>query len=289
MAEAATADREQTLVEWLRPFMEALGHRVRQRWAPVYVRGLLGPGERKSVQPMAARVAPADCDQLHHLISSPACQTALLAALLAREADRLVGGSDAALIIDDTALPKKGKHSARVARQYASVLGKTANCQVMVSLTLARGEVPVPGALRLYLPKAWCQDRRRCDKAGVLADCRAFRSKSAIALEEFDRLRAAGFASAVPWPTAAMAAAPPSGAVSPPAPRSGRWAYLDSPYAQLFCGEVYFQPALPLDRSLMTRWRQADRAGAAGGAAGRELGRGTSTASPSTPRSSPRR
>src|SRR5215203_2962919 len=63
MIEAA-ADWEPAFVEWLRPFLEALGHRVRQRWAPVYVRGLLGPGERKSVQPMAARIAPSDCDQL---------------------------------------------------------------------------------------------------------------------------------------------------------------------------------------------------------------------------------
>src|SRR3954464_8938003 len=110
MIEAA-ADWEPVFSEWLKPFFEALGHKVRQRWAPVYVRGLLGPGERKSVQPMAARVAPADCDQLHHFISSPAWQTAPLAAVLAHEADRLVGGPDAVLIIDDTALPKKGEHS----------------------------------------------------------------------------------------------------------------------------------------------------------------------------------
>ena len=192
MTEAGAAGWEQALSEWLRPFLEALGHKARQRWAPVYVRGLLGPGERKSVQPMAARVAPADCDQLHHFISSPAWQTAPLAAVLAREADRLVGGPEAVLIIDDTALPKKGEHSVGVARQYAGVLGKTANCQALVSLTLARGEVPAPVALRLYLPKTWCRDRRRCDKAGVPADCRAFRSKGAIALDELDRLRAAG-------------------------------------------------------------------------------------------------
>src|SRR4051812_20913578 len=191
MIEAA-ADWELAFTEWLKPFLEALGHKVRQRWAPVYVRGLLSPGERKSVQPMAARVAPADCDQLHHFISSPAWQTAPLAAVLAHEADRLVGGPGAGLIIDDTPLPKKGEHSVGVARQYAGVLGKTANCQALVSLTLARGEVPVLVALRLYLPEAWCQDRRRCDKVGVPADCRAFRSKGAIALEEIDRLRAAG-------------------------------------------------------------------------------------------------
>src|SRR5918993_2784800 len=104
MTQAATADWEPSLAAWLAPFLEALGHKVRQRWAPVYVRGLLGPGERKSVQPMAARVAPADGDQLHHFIGSPAWQTAPLAAVLAREADRLVGGPDAVLIIDDTAL-----------------------------------------------------------------------------------------------------------------------------------------------------------------------------------------
>jgi SRSO17 transposase len=75
MIEAA-ADWEPAFAEWLKPFLEALGHKTRQRWAPVYVRGLLGPGERKSVQPMAARVAPADCDQLHHFISSPAWQAA---------------------------------------------------------------------------------------------------------------------------------------------------------------------------------------------------------------------
>src|SRR5919199_922481 len=72
MAQAATADWGPSLAAWLAPFLEALGHKTRQRWAPVYVRGLLGPGERKSVQPMAARVAPADGDQLHHFISRPA-------------------------------------------------------------------------------------------------------------------------------------------------------------------------------------------------------------------------
>jgi SRSO17 transposase len=72
MAQAAAADWERSLAAWLAPFLEALGHKVRQRWAPVYVRGLLGPGERKSVQPMAARVAPADGDQLHPFISGPA-------------------------------------------------------------------------------------------------------------------------------------------------------------------------------------------------------------------------
>src|SRR5919199_699578 len=192
MTEAVVADWEQAFAEWLAPFLEALDHKVRRRWAPVYVRGLLGPGERKSVQPMAARVAPQDNDQLHHFISSTAWDNGPLEAVLAREADRLVGGADAVLIIDDTALPKKGVHSVGVARQYCGALGKTANCQSLVSLTLARDEVPVPMALRLYLPKEWTQDRARCRKAGGQTPCRPFRSKGGIALAGLDRLLAAG-------------------------------------------------------------------------------------------------
>src|SRR5262249_9251395 len=83
------------------------------------------------------------------------------------QADRLVGGNDAVLVIDDTAVPKKGAHSVGVAAQYASALGKTANCQTLVSLTLARGEVPVMVALRLFLPDSWISDRRRLERAGV--------------------------------------------------------------------------------------------------------------------------
>ena len=89
------------------------------------------------------------------------------------QADRLVGGSDAVLVIDDTAVPKKGTHSVGVAAQYASALGKTANCQTLVSLTLARGEVPVMVALRLFLPDSWVNNRRRLKRAGVPAEVRS--------------------------------------------------------------------------------------------------------------------
>jgi SRSO17 transposase len=188
-----TAERwEQALDEWLAPFLAPMGHKTRRRWAPVYVRGLLGPGERKSVQPMAARVAPADCDQLHHFISSPTWDSAPLETVLVHAADRLVGGPDAILVIDDTALPKKGTHSVGVARQYAGALGKRANCQTLVSLTLARGEVPVPLALRLFLPEAWTRDTDRLRRAGVPDAAQKPRAKTTLALAELDRLIAAG-------------------------------------------------------------------------------------------------
>ena len=96
------------------------------------------------------------------------------------------------LVIDDTAVPKKGTHSVGVAAQYASALGKTANCQTLVSLTLARGEVPVMVALRLFLPDSWVNDRRRLKRAGVPAEYRTSRTKPEIALAEIDRLISIG-------------------------------------------------------------------------------------------------
>ena len=90
---------------WLTPFLDVLGRKTRRTWAPLYVRGLLGPGERKSLQPMAARLGLSGHDQLQHFIASPAWDDAALWTVLAREADRLVGGPNAVLVIDDTSVP----------------------------------------------------------------------------------------------------------------------------------------------------------------------------------------
>ena len=189
---AGKAAWAQELDEWLAPFLDALGHKSRRPWAPLYVRGLLGPGDRKSIQPMAERVAPEEHEQLHHFVATSPWDTAPLEAVLAREGQRLAGGPDAVLIIDDTTLLKQGKHSVGVARQYSGAAGKKANCQALVSLTLARAEVPVPLALRLFLPEEWSANEARCRKAGVPEERIRARSKSQIALEELDRLIAAG-------------------------------------------------------------------------------------------------
>ena len=141
---------------------------------------------------MAERLAPGDYDQLHHFVAAGVWDAAPLETELLIRADRLVGGSDAVLVIDDTAVPKKGTHSVGVAAQYASALGKTANCQTLVSLTLARGEAPVMVALRLFLPDSWVNDRRRLKRAGVPAEYRTSRTKPEIALAEIDRLISIG-------------------------------------------------------------------------------------------------
>jgi SRSO17 transposase len=102
---------------WLVPFLARLRRSEQRRRAPLYVWGLLGPGERKSIEPITGRVAPGEVQQLHHFVSGSPWSTAPLEAVLAAKADELVGGPDAVLVVDDTGLPKQGKHSVGVARQ----------------------------------------------------------------------------------------------------------------------------------------------------------------------------
>jgi SRSO17 transposase len=185
-------DIDADLDTWLEPFLDVTGRKTRRKMAPLYVRGLLGNGGRKSIQPMAERLGLGGHDQLHHFIASTAWDDAPLWQVLAEQADRQVGGSDAVLVVDDSGLPKKGELSVGVAPQYCGAVGKTANCQVLVSLTLARGEVPIPVGLQLFLPAEWTNDPERCAAAGVPEALRAARSKPAIALAEIDRLVAAG-------------------------------------------------------------------------------------------------
>src|SRR5262247_937607 len=100
------SDWQDELERWLMPFLSRLGHKARRRMCPLYVSGLIGPGDRKSIQPMARRLAVNCTTSLRRGLGSNACETELLV-----QADRLVGGSDAVLVIDDTAIAKKGAHS----------------------------------------------------------------------------------------------------------------------------------------------------------------------------------
>src|ERR1700709_2486975 len=180
------------LRRWLEPFLAGLSHPARRRMCPLYIAGLIGPGDRKSVRPMAARTGEVGYDQLHHFVAAGVWDSAPLEAALLKEADRLVGDDAGFLVIDDTALPKKGCHSVGVAPQYASSLGKTANCQSLVSLTLASREVPVMVGLRLFLPETWTDDPERMARARVPKDRQSALTKPEIAIEEIDRVIASG-------------------------------------------------------------------------------------------------
>src|SRR4029077_1554977 len=185
-------DWEDELARWLKPFLDRLGHKARRRMCPLYVTGLIGPGDRKSIQPMAERLVPGNYEQLHNFVAAGAWDATSLESELLVQADKLVGGDAAVMVIDDTAVPKKGMHSVGVASQYASALGKNANCQTLVSLTLARDEVPVVVALRLFLPESWTSDPARLKRAGVPVEYRTARTKPEMALAEIDRVIVAG-------------------------------------------------------------------------------------------------
>src|SRR2546428_230877 len=130
---------------------------------------------------------------MHHFVANAAWDDAAVLraaretvlAALARH------GPVAAWVVDDTGMPKKGRHSVGVARQYCGVLGKQDNCQVAVSLSLAHERASVPVAYRLYLPETWAQDRRRRRAAGV-PDAIEFRTKWQIALEQVAPIAAEG-------------------------------------------------------------------------------------------------
>src|SRR5215472_12439495 len=150
--------------------VSVLGHADRARPLKDYCTGLVMPGERKSVEPLAAVTAPgrvrAQHQSLLHFVSrAPWSDEKLLAKV--RELVLPAMGAIEAWIIDDTGFPKKGKHSVGVARQYCGQLGKQDNCQVAVSLSVANHQASLPMAYRLYLPREWTQDRARMAKAGV--------------------------------------------------------------------------------------------------------------------------
>ena len=182
---------EKRFDRFVQPFLEAWRHKKRRHWAPFYLRGLLMAGERKSIEPLAARVAPGHDQELRHFISESSWDQEEIEEVLWEKADALLGGNDAFLIIDDTALPKKGVESVGVAHQYCGALGKQASCQSLVSATLARDDIPIPIALRLYLPEPWARDKERRAKVGVPEGVE-FQPKWRIALDEIRRLKKAG-------------------------------------------------------------------------------------------------
>src|SRR3954452_24222499 len=154
---------------------DVLGHAARPPPLRAYTPDLLLPGERESVEPMAARVDPfrvgAAHQSLHHFVAKAAWDDATLLRAVRDYAlpAMLERGPVRAWLVDDTGLPKKGKLSVGVARQYCGQLGKRDDCQVAVTLSVATGQASLPVAYRLYLPEAWAADPARRALAGVPA------------------------------------------------------------------------------------------------------------------------
>jgi len=190
-------DSEARFAQYVEGLAGCLGHKDRIEPFRRYCVGLLLPGDRKSVEPMAARLNPARTaaehqSLLHFVGQSPWKAEALLDAVREQVLPVMTASAPvSAWIVDDTGFPKKGPHSVGVARQYCGQLGKQDNCQVAVSLSVATADASLPIAWRLYLPEAWASDAERRTAAKVPQDV-TFKTKPEIALDQVRAAQAAG-------------------------------------------------------------------------------------------------
>lgn len=181
--------QQERFAHYLNQFAGAAGHADRVVPLQNYTKGLLLPIPRKSVEPMAARLAPDNVRQmhqsLHHIVAEAAwSDTALLTQIRHQVLPAMLRRRPvAAWIVDDTGFPKKGIHSVGVARQYCGQLGKQENCRVAVSISLATEQASLPVTYGLYLPEVWAQDSERRNQAGVPEEIR-FQTKNEMALDQ---------------------------------------------------------------------------------------------------------
>jgi len=183
---------EQRLRQFLEELIVHMGRAERQHWAGMYIRGLLLDGERKSIEPMAARLPGADVQALRQFVGqSPWAWEPVQEALALSVVDHLL--PEAVYLLDTTSFPKQGSHSVGVARQYCGALGKTANCQVAVSVHFGTELTSVPLTWALYLPASWAHDPARRAEVGIPPSV-AFQTKPELALACLDRVRAWGLA-----------------------------------------------------------------------------------------------
>ena len=164
-----------------------MGRKERREHAGEYIRGLLMDGERKSIEPLASRLPDGDVQALQQFVNQSPWPSQEVRASLARK----VEGEfvpEAYWLIDEVSFPKQGKHSVGVARQYCGTLGKTANCQVAVTLDLGTEESSTPLDWALYLPEQWINDPIRRKAAGVPEEI-TFKTKPELALDLIDEVK----------------------------------------------------------------------------------------------------
>jgi SRSO17 transposase len=189
----APGAQQKRFAAYLDRLAHAAGHLDRAVPLKSYCTGLLLPGERKSVEPMAARLCPDNVRQthqsLHHVVAhAPWSDEDLLETVRQYTLPAMQKqGPIVAWVVDDTGLVKKGTHSVGVTRQYCGQVGKQENCRVAVSLSLSTAEASLPIAWQLYLPEVWTEDKKRRASTGIPPEIR-FQTKPEIALQQ---LRAA--------------------------------------------------------------------------------------------------
>jgi SRSO17 transposase len=180
-------------------FRDDFTHKKQAAWSHVYLQGLLHDGERKSIEPLSARVTlppglkAKDPEQaLQQFVNQSPWDDQVLAERYRKHLAKTFASPEGIFVFDDTSFPKQGKHSAGVQRQYCGALGKKANCQVAPSVHYVSPLGHYPLAMRLFLPEVWVEDEARLDEAGVPEESREFKSKGEIALELLDTVRGEG-------------------------------------------------------------------------------------------------
>jgi SRSO17 transposase len=197
----APGAQQKRFAAYLDSLAQAAGHADREEPLKAYCTGLLLPGERKSVEPMAARLAPDNVrrthQSLHHVVAdAPWSDESVLRRVWEYALSAMTEqGPVVAWVVDDTGFVKKGTHSVGVARQYCGQVGKQENCRVAVSLSVTTATASLPVAWRLYLPESWAQDPERRATAGVPEEI-SFETKPTIALEQIRRAVAEGIPTA---------------------------------------------------------------------------------------------
>ena len=185
----APGAQQKRLAGYLRSLAQAAGHEDRVAPLQSYCTGLLLPGERKSVEPMAARLSPENVRQthqsLHHIVAhSPWSDEDVLEAVRDYALPAIEKQAPIeAWVVDDTGLVKKGTHSVGVTRQYCGQVGKQENCRVVVSLSITTAAASLPIAWRLYLPQVWSEDKEGRKATGVPPEIK-FQTKPEISLEQ---------------------------------------------------------------------------------------------------------
>ncbi len=198
----ACEESEGLFAAYVEGLTSVIGHADRAAPLKGYCTGLLAAEGRRSVEPMAAVTAPAGVSAQHqkllHFVANAAWSDELVLAKVQEMVLPAIErhGAIEAWIVDDTSFPKQGKHSVGVHHQYCGQLGKQANCQVVVTLSIANHHASLPIAYRLYLPEAWVGDAARRKKARVPEEI-AFKTKPEIALEQIRAALAAGVARGV--------------------------------------------------------------------------------------------
>ena len=202
--------------KFMAPLIAGLGRSERRVAATRYVEGLLVPGQRKSIGPMAERLG-VDAQSLQQFVTdSPWSDEELWTAIRQEIIPHLEPLE--AWVVDETGWVKQGAHSVGVAPQYCGAVGKRANCQVSVEVVVSDGWIAAPVGGRLYLPESWIQDRERCAAAGVPEEV-SMATKPELALQILRQAQSDGVPRRRSWGIAFMGTTRPFG------PECGGWAW----------------------------------------------------------------